>query len=95
MRSFSIGEWCELHGFSRSFFYKLASQGEAPKSFKVGRVTRISWDANREWVAAREALAAASANDVVLVDERGRPIADGQGRFIVTARHKCTEKDAA
>jgi predicted DNA-binding transcriptional regulator AlpA len=55
MRSFSIDDWCELHGFSRAFFYKLDAKGEAPKTFKVGRLTRISWDANREWVAAAEA----------------------------------------
>lgn len=36
MRSFSIDEWCQLHGFSRSFFYKLTSQGEGPKTFKIG-----------------------------------------------------------
>lgn len=44
-----------MHDFSRAFFYKLASQGEAPKNFKVGRTTRISEAANNEWLAAREA----------------------------------------
>jgi predicted DNA-binding transcriptional regulator AlpA len=58
MRSFSVDEWCQLHGFSRSFFYKLATQGEAPKTFKIGRCTRISEAAAVEWVSAREALAA-------------------------------------
>jgi predicted DNA-binding transcriptional regulator AlpA len=55
MRSFSIDQWCEMHNFSRAFFYKLASQGQAPKNFKVGRTTRISEAANNEWLAAREA----------------------------------------
>jgi excisionase family DNA binding protein len=58
MRSFSVDEWCQLHGFSRSFFYKLATQGEAPKTFKIGRCTRISEAAATEWMAAREAIAA-------------------------------------
>jgi excisionase family DNA binding protein len=58
MRSFSIDEWCQLHGFSRSFFYKLAAQGEGPKTFKCGRCTRISEAAATEWVASREAVAA-------------------------------------
>lgn len=44
-----------MHGFSRAFFYKLASQGAAPKTFKVGRATRISEAANNEWLAEREA----------------------------------------
>lgn len=58
MRSFSIDQWCALHGFSRAFFYKLAKKGQAPKSFKVGTSTRISEAANNEWLAAREAASA-------------------------------------
>lgn len=58
MRSFSIEEWCKLHEFSRPFFYKLQKQGEAPKTFNVGRCVRISEDANATWIAAREAIAA-------------------------------------
>src|SRR5258708_14097978 len=58
MRSFSIDDWCALHGFSRSFFYKLTSQGASPKTFKIGRCFRISEAAAAEWVAAREAVAA-------------------------------------
>lgn len=58
MRSYSILEWCELHGLSRPFFYKLAKQGEAPKTFNIGRCVRITEQANREWLAAREAIAA-------------------------------------
>lgn len=55
MRSFSIDDWCAMHSFSRSFFYKLAKQGEAPKTFKIGCCQRISEDANRDWISAREA----------------------------------------
>jgi predicted DNA-binding transcriptional regulator AlpA len=55
MKSQSIDEWCKAHGLSRSFFYLLQQRGEGPRSFKVGRVTRISDAANAEWVAAREA----------------------------------------
>jgi predicted DNA-binding transcriptional regulator AlpA len=58
MRSFSIDEWCQLHGFSRSFFYKLMSQGEGPKTFKIGRCTRISEAAAAEWVTERDTVAA-------------------------------------
>jgi hypothetical protein len=55
MRSFSIDDWCKLHGLSRAFFYKLASQGRAPDTFKVGRCTRITEQANAAWIAARQA----------------------------------------
>jgi predicted DNA-binding transcriptional regulator AlpA len=58
MRSFSVDEWCQLHGFSRAFFYKLEAKGEGPKSFKVGRCKRISEAAAVEWIAARESIAA-------------------------------------
>jgi excisionase family DNA binding protein len=61
MRSFSIDQWCELHNLSRSFFYKLCSQGEAPKTFKIGSATRISEDANNAWVAELEAKTAQAA----------------------------------
>jgi predicted DNA-binding transcriptional regulator AlpA len=55
MKTFSIDEWCALHGFSRAFFYLLAKRGEGPRSFKIGRCHRISQTANDEWIAEREA----------------------------------------
>jgi predicted DNA-binding transcriptional regulator AlpA len=61
MKSFTVAEWCLLHHISRSFFYKLAGSGEAPKTFKVGQLTRISEAANNEWVAAREAATSQAA----------------------------------
>ena len=61
MRSFSIDDWCKLHGLSRAFFYKLASQGKAPETFMVGRCTRITEQANTAWIAARQAASQAVA----------------------------------
>ncbi len=55
MNSFSIPEWCDLHDFSRAYFYVLKARGEAPRTFSVGRGQRISPAANTEWMAAREA----------------------------------------
>jgi predicted DNA-binding transcriptional regulator AlpA len=54
VQTFSIDAWCEHHDLSRSFFYQLAARGEGPRTFKVGRCTRISKAADAEWVAARE-----------------------------------------
>lgn len=54
MLSYLINEWCKMHGISRGFFYKLQKLGEAPQTFKVGSLTRISEDANRYWVQERE-----------------------------------------
>lgn len=55
MRSFSIKEWCSLHGFSVSYFHLMASRNEGPRTFKSGRLTRISEEANAAWIAEREA----------------------------------------
>lgn len=58
MKSFSIKEWCELHGVSPSTFFKLLANGQAPKTYKIGRRTLITEAAAAEWLAAREAVAA-------------------------------------
>jgi predicted DNA-binding transcriptional regulator AlpA len=55
MKSLSIDQWCEAHGFSRAYFYLLTKRGEGPRTYKVGRCRRISDVANNEWVAQREA----------------------------------------
>jgi excisionase family DNA binding protein len=58
MKSQTVDEFCQGHGISRAFFYKLVSKGEAPKVFKIGRCTRISEAAAADWLAAREAASA-------------------------------------
>jgi predicted DNA-binding transcriptional regulator AlpA len=58
MASLTIGQWCDAHGFSRSYFYLLEKRGEAPRTYRIGKFRRISDEANCEWVAAREAASA-------------------------------------
>jgi predicted DNA-binding transcriptional regulator AlpA len=60
MRSFSIDQWCEMHNLSRSFFYKMARAGDAPRTFKIGVCTRISEAANAAWIAEQEAKSQAA-----------------------------------
>jgi len=36
----------------------LEKRGEAPRTYRIGKFRRISDDANREWLAAREAASA-------------------------------------
>lgn len=55
--SMTVSEFCHRHSISRAFFYLLASKGEAPRTFKVGRLVRISQEAEREWIKSREAAA--------------------------------------
>jgi len=51
----SIPEFCEAHGISEGFFYKLKKQGEGPREMKVGARTLITFESAAEWRAAREA----------------------------------------
>jgi excisionase family DNA binding protein len=56
--SFTIDEFCAAEKISRSFFYKLAERGDAPKTYPVGRNRRISRASYEAWRASREAVAA-------------------------------------
>jgi predicted DNA-binding transcriptional regulator AlpA len=58
MKSQTVDDFCTAHGISRGLFYQLVKRGEAPKTFKIGRCTRISETAALDWVASREAIAA-------------------------------------
>ena len=50
----SIPEFCEAHGISEGFFYKLKKQGGGPREMKVGARTLITFEAAAEWRRARE-----------------------------------------
>jgi predicted DNA-binding transcriptional regulator AlpA len=50
----SIREFCEAHGISEGFFYKLKKQGEGPREMKVGARTLITFESAAEWRRARE-----------------------------------------
>jgi predicted DNA-binding transcriptional regulator AlpA len=50
----SIPEFCDAHGISEGFFYKLKKQGEGPREMKVGSRTLITLEAAAEWRRARE-----------------------------------------
>jgi hypothetical protein len=53
--SFTINEFCERHGFSRSFWYKLKRLGLTPDVTLLNKMQRITPDAERRWLAEREA----------------------------------------
>ena len=50
----SIPEFCEAHGISEGFFYKLKKQGEGPREMKVGARTLITFESAAEWRRERE-----------------------------------------
>lgn len=45
----SVNQFCTANGISRSMFYKLMRQGEAPRIMKVGRRTLVTAEAAAEW----------------------------------------------
>jgi predicted DNA-binding transcriptional regulator AlpA len=57
MKTYRLNQWLEMRGYSRAFFYKLAAQGLAPRTVKVGRTVTITEEADREWLAAHEVAA--------------------------------------
>lgn len=57
----TIDEFCAAEKISRSFFYKLESQGRAPKTYSLGRTRRISRASRDAWRTEREAASQAAA----------------------------------
>jgi hypothetical protein len=50
----SILEFCDAHGISEGFYYKLKKQRKGPREMKVGARTLISFESAAEWRRARE-----------------------------------------
>jgi predicted DNA-binding transcriptional regulator AlpA len=48
----SIPEFCNENGISRAFFYKLKSQGKAPKIAKLGSRSVVTPKARQDWITA-------------------------------------------
>ena len=72
----SIPEFCEAHGISEGFFYKLKKQGEGPREMKVGARTLITFESAAEWRRTREnqpgrGLRSAVRSDVTQSKARG------------------------
>jgi predicted DNA-binding transcriptional regulator AlpA len=53
--AFSVLEFCQVHGISKSLFYKLRQEGRGPKTIKLGRRTLITRQAATEWRTSLEA----------------------------------------
>jgi hypothetical protein len=58
--SFTLKEFQRRHNLSESQFFKLCREGHGPRLMSVGSVgKRVSREADRDWIAAREQGAAA------------------------------------
>ncbi len=47
---YSIKEFCKMCGFSRSFLYKLISQGIGPEILKIGNRSMITPENAKMWL---------------------------------------------
>jgi len=50
----SIPEFCDAHGISEGFYFKLKKQGKGPREMKVGARTLITLESAAEWRRERE-----------------------------------------
>jgi hypothetical protein len=48
-KALTISEFCQAHGISRGFFYKLKQQGLAPRITALGAKTLIMDEDGAEW----------------------------------------------
>jgi predicted DNA-binding transcriptional regulator AlpA len=46
---YTVPDFCKEHRISRSYLYRLWSEGRGPRRTKVGRRTLISGEAAAEW----------------------------------------------
>jgi predicted DNA-binding transcriptional regulator AlpA len=53
--AFSLAEFCERHGFSRSSLYTLLRDGQGPRVMRVGGRSLISRESAAAWRASTEA----------------------------------------
>ena len=52
-RSLNIKSFCEKYRISAPIYYKWQRNGTGPKELRIGRVIRITSEAEREWLEAR------------------------------------------
>jgi hypothetical protein len=55
-KAYSIDEFCQTHGISRAFYYKLRSAGKGPVEMEVGARRLISDESGAAWRKQREAV---------------------------------------
>jgi len=58
--AFSIKEFCERHGISQSFFFKLRNRGLGPRTMRLGTRVLITREDARQW---RKRHAASARNE--------------------------------
>jgi hypothetical protein len=92
--SFTLKEFQRRHNLSESQFFKLCREGRGPRLMSVGSVgKRVSREADRDWIAAREQEAKAAKetapteNETSAPDEE-RPSGDSSNSPLPTGRQR-------
>jgi predicted DNA-binding transcriptional regulator AlpA len=57
----SILEFCDAHGISEGFYYKLKKQRKGPREMRLGTRTLVTFESAAEWRRERELASAAEA----------------------------------
>jgi ParB-like nuclease domain len=96
--SYTLKDFQRRHNLSQSQFFKLCREGRGPRAMSVGSVgKRVSREAERDWIAAREIEAEAAAKETAPTEnktsapeeERPQPAANGpptSRRMRITSR---------
>jgi hypothetical protein len=83
----SVRDFCKSHGISRSFFYKLESEGKGPRCCKCGARTLISAEAAEQMAARAGTGGGMSAPKVVPLVGRGTFATDVAGKHFKILTH--------
>jgi hypothetical protein len=59
--AFSILEFCDAHGISEGFYYKLKDQSKGPCEMRLGKRTLVTFESAAAWRRERELASAAEA----------------------------------
>lgn len=94
--SSSIQEFCERHHISKTLFQRLQAQGRGPRMMKLGRALRISADAERQWLADREAPSDTEARLIKREEQiRSRASRENSKQSFVKGNHISQRRKAA
>jgi hypothetical protein len=55
----SILEFCDAHGISEAFYFKLRKQRKGPREMRLGKRTLVTFESAAEWRRERELASAA------------------------------------
>ena len=63
---FSVASFCEAHGISEAFYFKLKNQGLGPDEMRLGSRIFITHESAARWRTVREAATAATTEKAIV-----------------------------